>query len=257
VRGFAPWFQLQKWAQPYQFAPSPNQFFSWSLPSFPYQTFSAVPVPNAATALQSLYGQLLPSVTAANARHEFIMTVIPTMTNNEISFKGMPFINLNIWALVEPAGQFLFLSLFPNSGRNAPLPAELLSPLADKNLLYYHWETSSVRMPQMLQLSQFSLMFTRHKQLDAQSVAFKWLQKIGPKLGSTDTEIMQSAPAEFTFTRKAPGIFTALEFYALGNWLEAKNFPGFDIKLPPSPLTNKRPNRQPFQLTAPAPVPGH
>ncbi len=79
-------------------------------------------------------------------------------------------------------------------------------------------------MPQLLNLSQFGLMVTSHKQLEAESAAFKWLQRTGATLGNTDTEITQSGPAELTFTRKAPGVFTAVELFALANWLEAAEF---------------------------------
>ncbi len=50
VRGFAAWFQSQAWAQPYQITPAPNQLFVWSLPQMPFQTFAAIPVPDAGSA---------------------------------------------------------------------------------------------------------------------------------------------------------------------------------------------------------------
>jgi hypothetical protein len=46
------------------------------------------------------------------------------------------------------------------------------------------------------------------------------------------TEIFENAPDQFSFTRKAPGGFTALELLTLANWLESTNFPGCDLKLP-------------------------
>ncbi len=185
------------------------------------------------------------------------MPLKPEMTNFGIYFKGLPFIDLHLRALSEPAGQFLFLGLFPNTIQLKPQPPEMFSQMATKNLLYYHWELTGIRMPQMLELSQFSLMFTVHKQLPTNSAAFKWLKNIGPTLGNTDTEITQSGPAEFAFTRKAPGIFTATEFYTLANWLEATNFPGCDLTLPPRPQLNQRPNQPPIHLTTPVPPPGH
>ena len=161
----------------------------------------------------------------------FIMPVTPALTNNEISLSGLPFIAPILKAVHEPAGQFLYGELFPNSPRGKPLPPELFQQLAAKNLVLYHWEITSERMTQLLQLSQIGLMITQHKQLDSGSAAFKWLQKIGPALGNTSTEITQTGPAELTFARKAPGVFTALELYALANWLEADNFPGCNLKM--------------------------
>jgi hypothetical protein len=92
VRGFAAWFQSQAWAQPYQIAPVPNQLFVWALPSFPFQTFAAIPVPEAANALAQANARLVPVFSAANARDYFVTPVTPEMTNNEIGWTGMPFI---------------------------------------------------------------------------------------------------------------------------------------------------------------------
>jgi hypothetical protein len=254
VRGFAPWLASQSWAQPYHLSPTPNQFFSWALPSYPFQDYAAIPVPNAAAALAQAYSRVTPEFADANNRNAFMTTVTPTLNSNEIDFVGMPFIGPQLKAVHSADGDFLFLDTFPSAGRPKPLPPELYQRLATKNLVFYHWEITAVRMTQLLQLSQFSLMITLHRQLAADSAAFHWLERIGPDLGNTDTEITQSGPAEFTVARKAPGILTATELYVLANWLEATNFPGCDIKLPPR---LHRRTTQPFHFTTPATAPGH
>jgi hypothetical protein len=261
ARGFAAWLPAQTWTQPFQITPTPNQLFAWSLPSFPFQTYAAVPVPDSARALSQINAELEPSVATADALQRFIAPVKPELTNNEIVFGGMPFVALKLRALSEPAGQFLMLELFPNSARSRPLQTQIFSALAVNNLVYYHWELTAVRMSQLLQISQYALMFTRHKQLDAMSAGFRWLQRIGPTLGNNDTEIVQSGPAEFTFTRKSPGIFTAPELYTLANWLEATNFPGFNLNLPPHPMRPLLKPQPQFRLITPqalpGPAPGH
>lgn len=257
VRGFASWFKSQPWAQAYQISPVPNELFTWSLPSFPFQTFAAIPVPDSVSAVAQAYARLAPAFNAANARDYFVTPVTPEMTNNQITWIGMPFIAPYLKALNEPAGQFLFLEMFPNTPKSKPLPPELFSRLATKDIVFYHWEITAERMPQLLNLSQFGLMVSSHKQLEAESAAFKWLQRIGATLGNTDTEIMQSGPAEFTFMRKAPGIFTGVELFTLANWLEATNFPGCDLKLPPRSPRLKQLHQQQKRNAAPAPLPGH
>ncbi len=235
VRGFASWLQSQPWAQPYQITPAPNQFFDWSMVSehIAFQTFAAIPVPDAAGSVAQMYARLQPVFNALNASDYFIEHVTLDRTNNEVDFIGLPFLAPQLKALTEPAGQFLFWETFPNTPRSKPLPPELFQRLATKDLVFYHWEITAQRMPQMLYLSQFGLMASWHKQLEADSAALKWLLRIGGTLGNTDTEITESGPAELTFTRKAPGVLTAAEFFTLANWLEATNFPGCDIKLPP------------------------
>ena len=89
------------------------------------------------------------------------------------------------------------------------------------------------RLKMLLQPAQLTLMMSRRQQLGAEAVATKWLNQVGPTLGNTTTEITQTAPNELTFKRKAPGGLTAIELFALASWLEAKNFPGCDLRLPP------------------------
>jgi hypothetical protein len=257
VRGFAAWFQSQAWAQPYQLTPVPNQLFIWALPQIPFQTFAAIPVPDAANALAQTDARLEPVLTAENARDYFISPLSLEVSNTEIGWRGMPFIAPEIKAVTEAAGQFLFWETFPNTPKSKPLPPELFQRLATKNLVFYHWEITAERMPQLLNLSQFTLMITSHKQLEADSAALKWLQRIGAGLGNTDTEITQSGPAEMTFTRKAPGIFTAAELFTLANWMEAANFPGCDLKLPPRSPRLKRQHQQQQHNPLPAPPPVH
>ena len=94
-----------------------------------------------------------------------------------------------------------------------------------------------------------------HRQLGGASASLKWIQKITPKLGNSVTEIFQTGPAEMTFTRQAPGVFTAVELLALGNWLEAPDFPRCDLQLPPRPKNLKRLHPLPPALPTPAAAP--
>jgi len=248
VRGFASWWQSQPWAQPYQITPTPNQLFLWSMQSAPIQNFAAVPVPDAPGALSQAYQRLAPVFSKANAAHELITPVTPQMTAKEIEFKDMPFLPISLRALTEPAGQFLFAQMSPNTPRSQPLPQKLFDRLAVKNLVLYHYENTADRIPQLLRPTQLGLWMTWHRQLATDTATDKWLQKTCAKLGATDTEITQTGPAEFTFARKTPGIFTAMEFYALANWLEGPNFPGCDLRLPPHRDRAKRSPQSPSQF---------
>ncbi len=118
-----------------------------------------------------------------------------------------------IQAVREPAGQFLLAGVFPNTPRSKPLPPELFQRLAAKDLVFITGKSPPNGWPQVLNLSQLGLVLTSHRQLDGNSAALKWIQKIAPKLGNTVTEITQTGPAEMTFTRKAPGAFTAVELF--------------------------------------------
>jgi hypothetical protein len=175
------------------------------------------------------------------------------MTNGQISWHGLPLIAPFVRTLHEPAGDFLFGGFFPNTPRSQALPPELFQQLGTPNLVYYHWEITAERLKELLQLTQLMLLMTWHKQLDANSAAGKWLNHVGPTLGNSITEVMRTAPNELIFTRKAPGGLTAIELVALANWLEAPNFPGCDLRLPPHPLKPRRPH-MPGASAAPAPA---
>jgi hypothetical protein len=242
VRGFASWLAGQSWAAPFQISPVPNQIFFWALPQAPFQTFAALPVPDSMNALAQVDARLKPIFNSASSQSNSLMPLTVDMTNNEVSLIGMPMMMPYLDAMKEATGPFLFAGAFPNSPRSKPLPPELFQRLAEKNLVLYHWEITAERWPQVLQLSQLGLLVSWHKQLEGESAAFKWMQKIVPALGNTDTEITQTAPDQMAFSRKAPGGLTAVELFALANWLEATNFPGCDLRLPPRPAKMKRPH---------------
>jgi hypothetical protein len=253
ARGIAPWLEKQNWAQPYEISPAPNQVFVWAMAGYPLQTFAAVPVPDGKKALAQ-FDQKLSANTGWQSH--LMMTVTMGMTNDQISWRGMPFIAPNLRVLHEPAGDFLFAEGFPNGPMSKPLPPELFAQLDRTNLVYYDWEITAERLKLLPQLTQLALMITRHQQLDAQSAAGKWLTRVGPKLGNTVTEVTQTAPNELSFMRKASSGLTAIELTALANWLEATNFPGCDLRLPPPKprLPHKRVPAAPAAPAAHAPV---
>jgi len=253
ARGVAPWLAKQPWMRPLELQPQPDQLFIWSLARIPFETFAAEPVPDARAALAQLNQQLSAD---DNWQRQFINLFKFTMTNDEISWRGLPFITPFVQAAREPAGDFLVGGFFPNVGQSRPLPPELSAALSPPNLVYYHWEVTGERLKELPQLSQLVLLLTQHQQLDGQSVAAKWLDRIGPALGSSITEVTQTAPDELAFKRTAPAGLTAIELLLFANWLEAPQFPAFDLRLPPPRV---RPGQRPFNLlstppTAPLPA---
>lgn len=244
LRGIAPWLARQKWAQPYEPSPVPNQMFVWAMDQVPLQTFAAWPVPDGKKALREIEQKM-----SANQgwQSQIVTPLTMTMTNNQIDWRGLPFVAPSLQAVREPAGDFLFASVFPNGPKNRPPPEELFAQLSQPDLVYYDWEITAERLKLLPQLSQLALMATRHQQLDAKSVAGKWLAAIGPTLGNSVTELTQTAPNELSLKRSAPGGLTAIELTALGSWLEAPNFPGCDLRLPP-PM--HRPKNRPHPQTA-------
>ncbi|HEY5043636.1 MAG TPA: hypothetical protein VIK53_16715 [Verrucomicrobiae bacterium] len=258
VRGFASWLKSQEWAQVFQITPTPDQAFIWALSGMPFQTFLAVPVPDSAEALTQAYARLQPVFDPAKTAAHFMSPFNLSETNGEVTLAGVPFAAPFLQAVNKPGGQFLLAGAFENSPVGRPPPAELFQRLAAKNLVFYHWEITAEREPMLLNLGQLGLMLTQHRQLDGESAAFKWVAKITPTLGTTVTEVTKNAPDQMTFTRSAPGGFTAFELLALVNWIDAPNFPGWDLKVPPRPQRIRRPNpNAPVARPPPAPAPAH
>jgi hypothetical protein len=234
VRGFAPWLEKQGWARPFEIQPTPNQAFIWALAQIPFQTFVAMPVENATNAIQQI-GAKLPVGAHTNSQNPFLPSFTVTTNDNEISWHGFPFIVPFFQPVREPVGDFLLAALFPNSPSPGSLPTELFAQLDRTNLIFYHWEITAERLQEIRGLSQLMLSLTDRPQLGAQSAAAKWLDRIGPTLGNTVTEITQTAPDEWAFKREAPGGLTAFELVVFANWLEATNFPSYSLHLSSSP----------------------
>jgi len=233
VRGIGSWLERQSWARPFEIQPAPDQFFIWTLPQIPFQTFIATPVENATNAIRELGKNL---AVAFNTRLQQLMlgSIQPATNDARIDWRGLPpFVAPFAQAVREPGGDFLLVGLFPYWPDTNPLPPELRLQFSRTDLLYYHWEITAARLPQVLNVCQLALMLAQRQQLDVRSAAGKWLHRIGPTLGSTVTEITQTAPNELSFRRKSRGGLTAVELVALANWLEGTNFPGCDLRLPP------------------------
>ena len=233
LRGFAPWLQKQAWYQPYAITPVPDEAFLWAAPKIPFQTFAAVPVLSSSSAMTQIGNRLQTGFQSLNASNYFITKINPVQAKDQLQLSSLPpFIAPFLKPWQEAAGQFLYAGLFPGGGRPSPFPPGLRSQLVQSNLAYFHWEITAERLPEFLQIGQFSLVVTKHRQLDAGSVAAKWIDRIGPTLGNSVTAITVARPNELILTRTAPAGFTAAELYALADWLEAPDFPGCDLKLP-------------------------
>ena len=234
VRGLARWLERQSWAKWLELSPEPDQAFIWSVGQnstgpagqYPNQTYVAVPVTNAVTALAQL-GQNLAADT--NWEKDLIYPLPLVSTNNRIALENIPFfVAPEVLALTESTGDYLFADVFPNLP-GPKTPEALFQQVNQENRVFYHWETTPARLKELPHLTQLALMMTQHRELDAASVANQWLNHIGPTLGDSVTEVTQTGPAELSFTRSAPAGLTSIELMALAEWLEAPNFPGCDL----------------------------
>jgi hypothetical protein len=248
VRGFAPWLERQSWATLLGLSPEPDQLFSWSLGLMPLQTFIAVPVANGPNAL----AQLEQNLSANPSWQSHLMSPFHLdKSTYRLALTGAPFVAPEVQALRGSSGDVLFADVFPNLPRGKPAPPELSQALTQANLVFYHWEVTSERVKVLPQLTQLALFLTQHRQLNDTSAAGRWLDLIGPTLGSSVTEATETGLLQLSFTRSSSSGLTGLELIALANWLEAPNFPGCDLRIPPRRIFQiHRPMKK---LSAPAP----
>jgi len=250
VRGIGPWLARQSWAQPFEIQPPPDEFFIWAMPENAYQLYAAAPVTDANNALAQLNAKLS-AYFSAGSKNVFMGQITTELKNNEISWRGIPpFMSPYVRALYEPSGEYLFGGFFPNAPRPQPLPRELTGQLSMPNLVYYHWELTGQQLNNLPRVTQLLLLLTQHRQLEGTSAAEKWLTRIRPALGQSATQVTQTAPNELTFVRSASAGLTAFELIALADWLEAPNFPGCDLRLPPRQPRLGRPVAHPAAVPA-------
>lgn len=260
ARSFASWLSSRTWARPYAISPTPDQLFTWGSDGMPFQTYMILPVADANDALKQVNRQLDTILTAPHPGNPMLTPVRTKLTNDMVTVEGIPFAAPYLQAIKSLAGHFLLAGGFPANPHGRPMPAELLRQLAQKNLVFYHWEITAERWPQVLQLTQLAMMLSWHKQLDANSAAFKWAAKISPTLGNTVTEAYQTAPDQLSFSRNAPGGLTAFEFIVLADWLEADDFPGCDLRIPalsPPRFKHFHPHPSGVMPAPPATLPAH
>jgi hypothetical protein len=245
VRGVANWLQNQSWARPYVFSPAPNQLFTWVIAGMPFMVYGAAPVPDGHRALVEINDAISKSGRPQpGPANPFAFAPHSQLNNNQITLQGVPFATPFIQAQHDASGDFIVGGFFPATQLVKPLPAEITARLATKNLVFYHWEVTSERLKSLPQLAQLLLVLSQHRQLAETSLASKWLNQIGPTLGNSTTTGVQTGPNEVSISRTAPGGLTAVELFALACWLEAPDFPGCDLKMPPPAFHPHQPKPQ-------------
>lgn len=256
ARGLGAWLAQQAWYPTAAFATPPDQFVAWSMNGAPFANYLAIPCASAPAALAQLQNYLIPLFDQKNARNEFLTKLTFEPGKNTLDLHGVPAMAVpQIRALTDPSGQYLLASLLPAVPHGPALPPQLLTDLQSPNLVYFHWEKTADRVPQLLQVTQLGLVLTLHQQLVPTFPAAAWLNHVTPLLGQSMTQIKKTGPRELTLTRTATCGLTAWELYVLANWLQAPNFPGWEAPLPkPDPSRLHRLHHKPLP-GAPAPVP--
>lgn len=224
-RGISAWLAgLPAW-QRFQFAPSPNQAFIWSVSGAPYLTCIAVPIAGASNQLSKLSGRLVQSANAwlltNNADGLFKCDTTPPGITSIF-----PIISPLLKPAVSESQEYLLGGLFPLpiSGGEL-LPTNMLSVINDTpDLVYYDEEDTSSRMREVSFLSQlFHIIFNLQPWPD-QSVAIGCLNALTSLMGKSVT-VATTTDRQISLTRSSTMGLDACEIYLLADWLESPQFP--------------------------------
>jgi len=240
ARGISDWLRQQPWAVSLGINPLPNQVFTWAETQIPFLTFASLPIANTPSALTKLDRFITDNLKSMSFDSNFSGAYLDS-TNDQITLIGLPFIAPYLQSQSEASGKFLVGGFLPLALHGKPAPPELFARLNQPNLVFYHWEITADRLKIFPELYQLLFVVTGHRQLESGTAVDKWLIHLGPTLGPTVTTATEISPTDLSLQRNAPAGLTAVELIALGSWLEAPNFPGFDLRLPPPSSRHHRP----------------
>jgi hypothetical protein len=240
TRGISDWLKQQPWVMSLGINPLPDQAFSWVLPQMAFQAYTAMPLANAPGAMPKLHDAMAKLLQEGSPTSPYKRLHLEE-TNNQLALTGMPWMAPYFQPIHEASGEFLLMAGFPHNPHGRPAPPEFFSELNKPAVVYYNWENTGERLKIFPQLYQLVLVMTDHRQLDVKSAGGAWLAHLQPTLGTSVTEVTETSPTELTFTRQAPAGLTALELVAFASWLEAPNFPGCDLRMPPRKMPPHRP----------------
>lgn len=203
--------------------PLRSQSFFWSQSLAPFQTFAAVRVKDGPRALQVLSAQLPASF------NPYLSSKKAGLLKGEsapprIAWTGLPLITPSIVATNEAAGNFLYFSLFPGIPTTNQVPRELTNEITGrKNLIYYDWEMSQLRLNNSRVMYDLLPFFPRPRgetlarpeMSRAYVLGQSWFDALTPLLGNTVTEVTLEKPNEIRLIRRSQIGLTGMEIVGL------------------------------------------
>jgi len=225
VRGLAPYIASSKFWQDLNAGSPPDQCFIWATRESPMQTYFVAPMvdaSNAAGRISELALRKQGPTWLTNALAGFEKS----KTSDGLSWRGFPFFTPFLRSASIDGENFLIGGFLNVDMPVGPPPAGVVDGILSKNnLVYYDRELTGIHVEQWIQLGQAIRFASGASQLPGDSASFQWLKAMGSRLGTSSTEITQTAPGRLSFARKSDIGFCAIELHMLGDWLESPEFP--------------------------------
>jgi hypothetical protein len=192
---------------------TPNQLFYWAQANSPFSIFLAADVKNPA--------QLISNVARALSGVKVPMGNLRQSTNQPaLLWDGLPIYRPKLEQAPAPYQSFVQASLFPAQNiTNTPAPPELFAQLKKRNLVYYDWEVTGMRMKQYSPVWQVFYML-RGFATPGTSASAKWCLAAEEHLGNAVTEGTLEGSRRIKLVRQAPLGLSGLELFALAHWVD-------------------------------------
>jgi len=206
----------------------PNHFYAWSVGNLPFGSYCAFDAPWSTNQLASLapwaekqIKQTLPGLERIRAVYQprFQRLIISNL------LFAIPFLA----PAPKPHTNFYVAGLsLPLVVKGDPPPPGLLAQLnQDSNLIYYHWELTSRRLPHLFLAQMFYYMYSGFLAPPPQGAINGWITRtnIQALLGNTATKILRVDSQTFQLIRSSTTGLSAWELLLLCNWIDGKQFP--------------------------------
>jgi hypothetical protein len=227
VRGLAPMLKNWKLWNDLQIGAPPDQAFFWSVQGNPFQTYLAAPLADARGKVANLTTQILNKGNPWLASHGYI-SFEKSPDSNDATWGNLP--NVRPFFKFAETGDdgVLFAGLFPDGAttNSQPMRPELLQNISGRtNLIAYNWQNTAQRIEASISLGQFARLLLRRPELPLDSVSAKWLKSVMPRVGDSETTIVQTGTHQLSIDRESTLGFTGVELNILAEWLESAGFP--------------------------------
>jgi hypothetical protein len=226
IRGIAPLLGKVEFFQRLNLQPMPDQLYMWSMANNPFELRLAAPVPDGPAYEQQYGDAFISQANAALAEHHW-GTVGWDESHDHVAWNvPFPILVPRLSATSGTNGNFVLISMLPQSGPQTAMPLALASELqGEANLLYYDWEFTGKRLSEVRNFLVFAGLLSHEQMVGLDDTAPKWLAAIANKLGNSVTEATLAQPGEIVVERKSPLGLSAWELALLGRWETAPGFP--------------------------------
>jgi hypothetical protein len=197
-----------------------GQMYQWAQAESPFQSYAVVHLNDTASVLKAANAELSRRYSTNAEPGKLDGLVMYDAEKQILALSSAPGVVPMLSGSENQKPGFLGFSMVPRQRSVQPVPKELLQQLQQPGLVVYDWEITSENFTHWwanLQVRDLSLGLNP---APGDGLASLWLTDTLGKVDNTVTQVRQSGPGTFTWSRKAPVGLSAVEWVLLGRWLD-------------------------------------